>query len=47
MLAKKTWMLIAHLHTLYAQVLRANYYPDGNMLNMGPKGVHLPLGIVL
>lgn len=37
MLAKQCWRLITHPETLCTQVLRAKYYPDGNLLNAGPK----------
>jgi hypothetical protein len=37
MLAKQVWRLIADPNSLYAQVLRAKYYPDGNILKAGPK----------
>jgi hypothetical protein len=38
MLAKQTWRLVTNPNSLCAQVLRAEYYPDGNILNAGPKG---------
>ena len=37
MLAKQSWRLLTHLDTLCAHVLRAKYYPDGNLLMAGPK----------
>jgi hypothetical protein len=37
MLAKQVWRLISDPNSLCAQVLRAKYYPDGNILKAGPK----------
>lgn len=37
MLAKGSWRLTTHPQTSCAQVLRAKYYPDGNLLNACPK----------
>lgn len=37
MLAKQSWRLITKPNTLCASVLKANYYPDGNLLKAGPK----------
>jgi hypothetical protein len=37
MLAKQCWRLIQNPDSLCAQVLRAKYYPDGNILIAGPK----------
>jgi hypothetical protein len=37
MLAKQTWRLLINPNSLCATVLRAKYYPDGNILNAGPK----------
>jgi hypothetical protein len=37
MLAKQAWRLITNPESLCAQVLRANYYPQGNILIAGPK----------
>jgi hypothetical protein len=37
MLVKQTWRLLCNPNSLCAQVLRAKYYPDGNLLNAGPK----------
>ena len=37
MLAKQSWRLITNPDTICAQVLRAKYYPDGNLLKAGPK----------
>ena len=38
MLAKQCWRLITNPNSLCAQVLRAKYYPHGNLLKAGPKG---------
>lgn len=38
MLAKQAWRLITYPDLLCAQVLRAKYHPDGNVLKAGPKG---------
>jgi hypothetical protein len=37
MLAKQVWRLIDCLNSLCAQVLRAKYYPSGDILKPGPK----------
>lgn len=37
MLAKQSWRLISNPDTLCARVLRAKYYPDGNLLKAGNK----------
>jgi hypothetical protein len=37
MLAKQVWRLIDTPDSLCARVLRAKYYPDGNILKAGPK----------
>jgi hypothetical protein len=37
MLAKQSWRLINNPNSLCAQVLGAKYYPDGMILNAGPK----------
>ena len=37
MLAKQVWRLLSNPDTLCARVLRAKYYPDGNLLKAGPK----------
>jgi hypothetical protein len=37
MLAKQSWRLISNLDSLCAQILRAKYYPDGNILKSGLK----------
>jgi hypothetical protein len=37
MLAKQVWRLINTLDSLRAQVLRSKYYPDGDILKVGPK----------
>jgi hypothetical protein len=37
MLAKQSWRLIRNPDSLCAQILRAKYYPDGNLLKDGPK----------
>jgi hypothetical protein len=37
MLAKQTWRLISDPDSLCAQVLRAKYYPHGDILKAGPK----------
>ena len=37
MLSKQTWRLLNNPDSLCAQVLRAKYYPDGKLLNAGPK----------
>jgi hypothetical protein len=37
MLAKQGWMLITDLESLCARVLRAKYYPNGDILKAGPK----------
>jgi hypothetical protein len=37
MLAKHIWRLISNPDSLCARVLRAKYYPDGNILKAGPK----------
>jgi hypothetical protein len=37
LLAKQVWRLLSKPDSLYAQVLRARYYPDGNLLNTKPK----------
>ena len=37
MLAKQSWRLITHPHTLRAQVLLAKYDPNENLLNAGLK----------
>jgi hypothetical protein len=37
MLAKQVWRLIDNPEFLCARVLRAKYYPDGNILKAGPK----------
>ena len=37
MLAKQVWRLLESPDSLCAQVLRAKYYPDGNLLAAGPK----------
>ena len=36
MLAKQVWRL-SNPDTMCARVLRAKYYPDGNLLKVGPK----------
>jgi hypothetical protein len=38
MLAKQVWRLINEPDLLCAQVLRAKYYPHGDILKVGPKG---------
>jgi hypothetical protein len=38
MLAKQAWRLLTKPDTICAQVLRAKYYPTGDLLNAGPKG---------
>jgi hypothetical protein len=37
MLAKQTLRLLTRLHTLCAQVWKAKYYPNGDLLIDGPK----------
>jgi hypothetical protein len=37
MLAKQIWRLINEPNSLYARVLRAKYYPHGDILKAGPK----------
>jgi hypothetical protein len=37
MLEKQVWRLITKPDSLCAQVLQAKYYPDGNILKVGPK----------
>jgi hypothetical protein len=37
MLAKQVWRLIDCPNSLCAQVLRAKYYPSGDILKAGPK----------
>jgi hypothetical protein len=37
MLAKQSWRLINEPDSLCARVLRAKYYPDGDILKAGPK----------
>ena len=37
LLAKQVWRLLCDLDSLCAKVLRAKYYPDGNILNAKPK----------
>ena len=37
MLAKQCWRLLQNPDSLCARVLSAKYYPDGNILNAGPK----------
>jgi hypothetical protein len=37
MLAKQIWRLISNPDSLCVQILRAKYYPDGNILKYGPK----------
>ena len=37
MSAKQCWRLLQNPESLCAQVLSAKYYPDGNILNAGPK----------
>lgn len=37
MLAKQSWRMITNLETLCAKVLRAKYFPDGNLLKADPK----------
>jgi hypothetical protein len=37
MLAKQSWRLLSNPDSLCARVLRAKYYPDGNLLKAGPK----------
>jgi hypothetical protein len=37
MLAKQGWRLISNPDSLCAQILRAKYYPDGDILKAGPK----------
>ena len=37
MLAKQCWRLITNPDTLCARVLRAKYYPHGDLLKVGPK----------
>ena len=37
LLAKQCWRLIQNLDSLCVQVMRAKYYPDGNILKAGPK----------
>lgn len=44
MLSKQTWRLLNNPDSLCAQVLRAKYYPDGKLLNAGPKKALLTPG---
>jgi hypothetical protein len=37
MLAKQIWRVLCNPNSLCAQVFRAKYYPNGNLLNAGPK----------
>ena len=37
LLAKQAWRLIQQPNSLCARVLSAKYYPDGNILQAGPK----------
>jgi hypothetical protein len=37
MLAKQVWRLIAEPNSLCARVLKAKYFPDGNILKAGAK----------
>ena len=37
MLEKQCWRLITNPNSLCAQVLRANYYPNGDLMKAGPK----------
>jgi hypothetical protein len=37
MLAKQTWRLLNNLNFMCATILRAKYYLDGNLLDVGPK----------
>ena len=37
MLSRQIWRLIQKQESLYAQLLKAKYYPDGNILNAAPK----------
>ena len=37
MLDKQVWRLIDDPNSLCAQILRAKYYPSGDILNAGPK----------
>jgi hypothetical protein len=37
MLAKQGWRLMNEPDSLCARVLRAKYYPDGDLLKAGPK----------
>jgi hypothetical protein len=37
MLAKQVWRIIDEPNSLCAQVLRAKYFPDGDILKAGPK----------
>ena len=46
MLAKQCWRLINNPDTLCARVLRAKYYPDGNLLKAGNKKVLISRGKV-
>jgi hypothetical protein len=40
MLAKQSWRFITRLDSLCAQLLRAKYVPNGDLLKAGPKKVH-------
>ena len=37
LLAKQVWRLLCDPYSLCAKMLRAKYYPDGNILNAKPK----------
>jgi hypothetical protein len=37
MLSKQVWRLLDEPNSLCAQVLRAKYYPSGDLLKAGPK----------
>jgi hypothetical protein len=39
MLSKQVWRLIDDPNSLCAQILRAKYYPDGDILKAGPKAI--------
>jgi hypothetical protein len=37
MLAKQSWKLLERPDSLFARVLKAKYYPNSNLLSVGPK----------